>query len=123
MTIAPELLSDDYLTKLRSDVEAHRTATSGEQEIERFRNLLGHIDALRAAEKAQSTTPVWRRDEPPRHVRCLVTAPGAGGDPRVWVGSVSPDYDETLWLSNGERIHGVTAWMPAPEPFETEPKP
>ena len=30
-------------------------------------------------------------------------------------GMVSPDYDEERWFSDGERLHHVIAWMPAPE--------
>lgn len=49
MKIDPQLLSDDYLNRVRRDVAEHITATSGEQEIERVRNLLGHIAALERA--------------------------------------------------------------------------
>jgi hypothetical protein len=63
---------------------------------------------------------VWRRDAPPRGVRCLVTWTGSDGRarPRVNVASVSLDYDEERWFSDGEPLHNVIAWMLAPEAAE-----
>lgn len=58
MNIDTVLLSDDYLKKIRRDVEQHLTATSGEVEIQRAANLLGHIAAL---ELASVRTPVPMR--------------------------------------------------------------
>jgi hypothetical protein len=67
-----------------------------------------------------SVTAVWRRDAPPRGVRCLVTWTGSDGRarPRVNVASVSLDYDEERWFSDGEPLHNVIAWMLAPEAAE-----
>jgi hypothetical protein len=65
---------------------------------------------------------VWRRDVPPRGVRCLVTWTGQDGcsPPRIRIASVSPDYDEERWFSDGERLFHVIAWMPAPEAARDE---
>lgn len=73
-----------------------------------------HVSAVRRdAEGAFS----WRHDPPPRGVRCLVTWTGPDGRslPRVTVASVSPDHEDERWFSDGERLHHVVAWMPAPE--------
>jgi len=73
--------------------------------------VLELIAAARAA-------PQWRTNTPPRGVRCLVTAPHPKHDGalRVFVATLSPDYDGHCWFGDGVRIHGVIAWMPAPEP-------
>lgn len=47
--ILPELLSPEYLAGLRAEVEAGNFAASGEQELDRYHNLLGHISALERA--------------------------------------------------------------------------
>jgi acyl dehydratase len=60
--------------------------------------------------------PPWRTDEPPRGVRCLVTALPGAGEPRVFVASRSLDSSRPQWFSDGLVITGVTAWMLAPEP-------
>jgi len=67
----------------------------------------------------------WRRDAPPRGVRCLVTWTGSedSARPRVNVASVSPDHDEERWFSNGQPLHNVIAWMLAPEPAEDKAPP
>ena len=81
-----------------------------------------HVSAVRRdAEEA----PSWRRDPPPRGVRCLVTWTGPDGRslPRVRVASVSPDHEDERWFSDGERLHHVVAWMPAPEAARDEALP
>lgn len=67
----------------------------------------------------------WRRDTPPRGVRCLVTWRGRDGRslPRVRVASVSPDHEEERWFSEEERLHHVVAWMPLPRPASDEVTP
>ncbi len=75
--------------------------------------------AARRAELLRSgVTPraaTWRRDAPPRGVRCLVTVLGMAGAPFVAVASASPDFDDVVWFGDGKRFHRVVAWMPAPE--------
>lgn len=80
--------------------------------IARMLNAVPVLMDARAAE--------WRRDEAPRGVRCLVTWTGEDGrsTPKVKVASVSLDYAEERWYSDGERLHHVVAWMPAPLPAE-----
>jgi len=58
-------------------------------------------------------------------VLCLVTWTGTDGNalPRVRVASVSLDYDEERWFSDGEPLHHVIAWMPAPKAAENEAAP
>jgi hypothetical protein len=64
-------------------------------------------------------TPQWRTDEPPHGVRCLVTVVD-GTDKCVYAATYHAGDEE--WFRDdlparyGHQIHGVTAWMPAPEP-------
>ncbi len=73
--------------------------------------------------------PPWRRDAPPRGVRCLVTVRGVGGL-RVTCAKVSPDHEDVCWFSDGVHLRGVylpdadvVAWMPAPDPALPVPDP
>jgi len=78
-----------------------------------------HVSAVRR--DAEEVSP-WRRDPPPRGVRCLVTWTGPDGcsPPRVRIASVSPDHEDERWFSDGERLHHVVAWMSAPEAARDE---
>lgn len=90
-----------------------------------YPSVPGHPPAHDPSCRTGALAAVWRRDAPPRGVRCLVTWTGADGRslPRVKVASVSLDYDEERWFSDGERLHHVVAWMPAPEAAEDEATP
>lgn len=66
---------------------------------------------------ARGIAPRWRTDEPPRGVRCLVTARTIDGiESGVLIATVSPDHDGTVWFCNGTRLYNVIAWLPCPEP-------
>jgi hypothetical protein len=82
----------------------------------------GHPPAHDPSCRTGALAAVWRRDAPPRGVRCLVTWTGPDGcsPPRIRVASVSPDYDEERWFSDGESLHHVIAWMPAPRAARNE---
>lgn len=81
----------------------------------RFRNLAYQnlLEAVRrhAEERGEKPIPQWRTNTPPRGVRCLVTAPHPKHDGalRVFVATLSPDYDGHCWFGDGTRIHGVIA--------------
>jgi hypothetical protein len=74
------------------------------------------IAELEADPPAATVAPAapWRHDTPPRGVRCLVTV-RYPHTKRLRVASVSPDEDAVTWLSDGERLHDIVAWMPDPE--------
>lgn len=83
-----------------------------------FRVPYGTTEESAPPKQAPVAAAGWRTDEPPRGVRCLVTARGLAGDVGVLLASVSPDHEGTVWFCNSTRLVEVLAWMPMPEPAE-----
>jgi hypothetical protein len=95
---------------------AHHAALA--EEFRKYQAERGEAEAARTEAPADAST--WRTGAAPYGVRCLVTAPHpSSGISRVFVASLSPDHHDGgahAWFKDGERLHGVIAWMPAPEP-------
>ena len=102
----------DEIAKLFAEANLMDSNTARQLRRALFGDLLARLQA--ACRDRGCVT--WRRDPPPRGVRCLVTWRGPDGQslPRLRIASVSPDYEDEYWFSDGERLHHVIAWMPAP---------
>lgn len=93
-----------------------RWATPGDgyqEHVELHQAFRAYCDE-RGEKKPTKLETGWRTDAAPRGVRCIVTVFGG----RLHVASVSPDHNGQRWFSDGQPLHSVIAWMPAPGPAE-----
>lgn len=102
---------------------ANHINTPGRSEEDRVRV----VDALRAISRALDTM-VWRHAEysdPHDGERCLVTVLHTellcDKDPQEYIAVEVADWHPHDWYDDdGMAVHGVTHWMPLPDPPEGE---
>ena len=100
----------DEIAKLFTEANLMDSNTARQLRRELFGDLLARLrDACH-----DSGRVTWRRDPPPRGVRCLVTWRGPEDQLLLRIASVSPDYEDERWFSDGDRLHHIVAWMLAP---------